>query len=56
MSPDPTPETDATETETPDPEVMQRVATALEATEAGSGPSITLAPDKSAPLPPRRGG
>jgi hypothetical protein len=56
MSPDTTPDDDATENESPDPEVMQRVASALEATEAGgSGPSITLAADKSAPLPPRRG-
>jgi hypothetical protein len=56
MSPDTTPDDDATATDTPDPEVMQRVASALEATEAGGpAPSITLAADDSAPLPPRRG-
>lgn len=41
--------------EAPGSDVMQRVADALEATEAGAAPTITRAADTgAAPLPPRR--
>lgn len=57
MSPDTTPETDDTDAETPDADMMQRVATALEATESGGpAPTIVRADGDAAPLPPRRGG
>jgi hypothetical protein len=57
MSPDTTPETPPDdETEAPDADVMQRVATALEATESGGpAPTIVRAEGAAAPLPPRRG-
>jgi hypothetical protein len=59
MSPDPTPQTETdvdAEAEAPDADVMQRVATALEATESGGpAPAIVRADGDASPLPPRRG-
>ena len=57
MSPDPISETADTDTETPGADVIQRVASALEATESGEpAPKIVRAEGGAAPLPPRRSG